>query len=100
MGAHHLSGQRFALNVDHARVVPVAGPSSDAHGLPCSSSDEPDEHWDFDPEGFFDHRVTPGMSGGAVVDLECNVLGVAQGRSCAAGIFASLDPFGEWGGGA
>ena len=100
VGVHHLSGEHVALNVDHARVVPVAGPSEDSQGLPCTSSDEPDAHWDVHPEGFVDRRVTPGMSGGAVVDLECNVLGVAQGRSCDGGIFVSLDPFGDWGGGA
>ena len=73
---------------------------SNAHGVACSSSDESDT-WRVSPTGFVDRRVSPGMSGGAVVDLECNVLGIAHGRSCAAGVFASLDPFGgDWGGGA
>jgi len=97
---HHLAGLFVALNVDHARVVPVAGLATDAHGRACSSSDERDAAWTLEPEGYVDRRVTPGMSGGAVVDLECNVFGIAHGRSCAAGVFASLEPFGgDWGGG-
>jgi hypothetical protein len=100
MSTHHLAGLGVALNVDHARIVPVAGPSSDAHGLACTSSVEQDARWVLNPAGFVDRRITPGMSGGAVVDLECNVLGIAHGRSCAAGVLASLDPFGAWGGGA
>ena len=83
---------RAALNVDFASVAGVAGPHFDAGGRVCASSAASDSEWNLSPGGYVDRRVTVGMSGGAVLDLSCGVVGIAHGRSCAAGVFASLEP--------
>ena len=86
---YHLPGLLVALNIDFARTVGVAGPSRDSAGVKCSS-DADAGFTNARPAGFVNYRVTPGMSGGAVVDFSCRVLGVSHGRSCSAGAYVSL----------
>ena len=91
--SRHLPGEAVALNVDFAHVVGVAGPSIDANGELCVSSGADDAEFSgARPAGFVDRRVTPGLSGGPVLDLQCGVLGIAHGRSCGAGAFVGLGP--------
>jgi hypothetical protein len=86
---YHLQGLFVALNVDFARTVSVVGPSHDSAGVKCSSdADAGFTH--VRPVGFVNLRVTPGMSGGAVIDFSCRVMGVSHGRSCSAGAYVSL----------
>jgi len=85
----HVRENMIALNVNFARTVGVAGPGVD-DGI-CTSSDE-DGRASAKPLGFLDHRVTPGMSGGPILDMECGVVGIANGRSCGAGTYVSLAP--------
>ena len=90
----HLTGLRkFALNVDFAHIVGVVGPAIDGSGALCKSSgaSRADCSAGAPPLGYVDHRVTPGMSGGPVLDMACGIVGIACGRSCAAGAFASLE---------
>lgn len=76
--------------MDFAQIVSIAGPPYKFHdGSVCVSSPE-DTSWPVHPLGFVDRPVTKGMSGGAVLDLNCGVIGVAHGRSCNAGIFMNL----------
>jgi hypothetical protein len=89
----HLTGPRkFALNVDFAHIAGVVGPGIDASGALCksSSASRVDCGEGAPPLGYVDRRVTPGMSGGPVLDMACGIVGIACGRSCAAGAFASL----------
>ena len=90
----HLKGLRkFALNVDFAHIVGVVGPAIDGSGALCKSSgaSRADCSAGAPPLGYVDRRVTPGMSGGPVLDMACGIVGIACGRSCAAGAFASLE---------
>ena len=90
----HLTGLRkFALNVDFAHIVGVVGPAIDGSGALCKSSgaSRADCSAGAPPLGYVDRRVTPGMSGGPVLDMACGIVGIACGRSCAAGAFASLE---------
>ena len=91
--SRHLPGEAVALNVDFAHVVGVAGPSIDANGELCVSSGADDAEFSgARPAGFVDRRVSPGLSGGPVLDLQCGVLGIAHGRLCGAGAFVGLGP--------
>jgi tetrahydromethanopterin S-methyltransferase subunit G len=93
--SHHLTSSdvglpTFALNVDFARIVNIAGPLRKRQdGTACVSSAN-DTVWPVIPSGFVDHRVTEGMSGGPILDLKCGVVGIAHGRTCNAGVFMSL----------
>ena len=90
----HLTGLRkFALNVDFAHIVGVVGPAIDGSGALCKSSGAScaDCSAGAPPLGYVDRRITPGMSGGPVLDMACGIVGIACGRSCAAGAFASLE---------
>lgn len=80
MTSHHLSGQAKALNIDFARIVSVAGPLENSDGSVCVSSPD-DVKWPVHPSGFVDRRVTAGLSGGPVLDLQCGVVGIAHGRA-------------------
>ena len=93
--SHHLYGLPMALNVDFARIVSVAGPLKNSDGSVCVSSPDFVE-WVVSPSGFVDRRVTAGLSGGPVLDLQCGVVGIANGRSCDAGVFMSLAPIDEY----
>jgi hypothetical protein len=93
--SHHLSGLAMALNIDFARIVSVAGPLKNPDGSVCVSSPDLVE-WTVKPLGFVDRRVTAGLSGGPVLDLQCGVVGIAHGRSCDAGVFMSLAPIDEY----
>ena len=79
---HHLSGhRRIALNVDFTHVVSVAGASVDDFGVKCTSAASDtnfggESAW-VRPLGFVDRRVTPGMSSGPIIDLQCRVIGIA-----------------------
>jgi hypothetical protein len=86
---YHVREKKIALNVNFAHTVGVAGPGID-NGT-CTSSDE-DGRSSAKPLGFLDHRVTPGMSGGPILDMECGVVGIANGRTCGAGTYVSLAP--------
>ena len=87
--SHHLSGLSYALNVDFGRIVSVAGPMANPDGSVCVSS--PDlVDWTVVPSGYVDRRVTAGLSGGPVLDLQCGVVGIAHGRTCDGGVFMSL----------
>jgi hypothetical protein len=91
---HHLPGRAVALNVNFAHITSVVGPTADGTGAVCETSDTPDDGGvpkSVQPLGFVDRRVTPGMSGGPVLDLACGVVGIAHGRSCTAGAFVSLE---------
>jgi len=93
----HLPDQAVALNVDFAHISGVAGPLVDGTGSVCVTSGVPigvSSGFSLPgvrPLGFVDRRVTYGMSGGPVLDLACGVVGIAHGRSCAAGAFTSLE---------
>jgi hypothetical protein len=93
--SHHLTSSdvglpTFALNVDFARIVNIAGPLRKRQdGTACVSSAN-DTVWPVIPSGFVDHRVTEGMSGGPILDLKCGVVGIAHGRTCNAGVVMSL----------
>ena len=89
--SHHLHGSKIALNVDFSQLIPVAGPMRDALGRACTSGTD-ERSWNLLPQGYVNRRVTGGLSGGPVVDLNCFVIGIAHGRSCGGGVFSSLDP--------
>ena len=86
--SHHFLGVSIALNVDFARIASVAGPAS-SNGSACSSSAD-SAMWQIYPSGFVDRRISSGMNGCPVLDLQCGVVGIAHGRSCDGGVFMSL----------
>jgi len=91
MTARHFPSSTAALNVDFVRTVGVSGPPLKPDGAACTA-EEAAAQWPVTPLGYVDRRVTPGMSGGAVLDKECGVVGIAHGRSCGAGVFVALAP--------
>ena len=92
---HHLPGRSKALNVDFARIVSVAGPGQHPDGSTCVSGSEANS-WHAIPAGYVDRRITAGLRGGPVLDLQCGVIGIAHGRSCDAGVFTSLAAVDEY----
>jgi hypothetical protein len=88
---HHQPGSDIALHVDFARIVSVAGPRTKRDGSVCVSSAAP-IHWPVKTQIYASRRVTPGQSGGPLLDLQCGVVGISHGQSCDAGVFVSLAP--------
>jgi hypothetical protein len=79
-----------AMKLTFAHVSNIAGIWNNiscdaAHTGPATT-----KPWPVKPGGFFNGLVTRGMSGGPLVNLKCEVIGIIHGKGCESSVFASL----------
>jgi hypothetical protein len=87
---HILQHPGTALNIRLARINNVLGKSTVGQCETVQAGTR--SPWKILPAGYFDISVTPGMSGGPVLDLKCGVVGVLHGHGCEAAVYTSASP--------
>ncbi len=83
----HIAGKYVALNVEFSHAVGVIGPGPDQA---CSQSHDDAPHTPAQLAGH--HLRSKGLSGGAVLDMLCGVVGIFHVRGCKSSGYASLRP--------